>query len=392
MKLLVISDSHIIKTPDGKYWCNTAVHGYDFWKRYLNVFEEVHVVSRVNRVESVDEQSLIRADGNGVKIVDLPFVRGFSEYLKNLLSFAKKVKKAIGNEEVAVFRVPSLPAFIMLYYFKKLKRPYAFEVIADPFDCYAESKIVQKLFTFILKRECKKANGVSYVTKDFLQERYPCKALIDGESENHFTSYYSSINLSDDFFGEERHYDKIDNLRIVHVASAINSDVKGHTTLINVVEVLKEKGYNVHLNCLGTGNYVSFYEEMVTRKGLTEEITFLGLYSSKIYIKQLLMNSDIFVFPTKAEGLPRVLIEAMATGLPCLSTPVNGIPELIEKKYLFDPFDVEGFVSKIEQLINNPKELMDMSSNNLVKAREYQNDVLEARRNEFYQKLKKLAQ
>lgn len=391
MNLLVISDSHIIQTPDNKYWCNTAVHGYDFWKRYIEVFDEVHVISRVQNCQTVDEEKCIRADGDRVKIVPLPFVRGFKEYIKNFISFSKSVKEAIGNEDAAILRVPSLPAYILLHYFKKLNKPYAFEVIVDPVECYRENKLAQVLFTYITKRECMKANGVSYVTQFFLQKHYPCRAIKYGESKDYFTTFYSSINLDDSFFGSPRHYTKMTEIHIIHVASAINSDVKGQSTLIDIVERLKKDGYIVHAKCLGAGDYVSHYKKIISDKGLEKEIQFLGLFSSKNDLKELLLNSDIFVFPTKAEGLPRAIIEAMATGLPCLSTPVNGIPELLEPKYMFNPKDVDGFTNMIKHLINTPEELNRMSARNIKKAESYKNEILSLRRQEFYTKLKRLA-
>ncbi|MDK2830229.1 MAG: L-malate glycosyltransferase, partial [Clostridium butyricum] len=68
MKLLVMSDAHIVKDKKkGKYWCRTAVHGYDFWKRYLDVFDEVNVVARVQQVDSVNEEIYALAEGPNVK-------------------------------------------------------------------------------------------------------------------------------------------------------------------------------------------------------------------------------------------------------------------------------------------------------------------------------------
>lgn len=392
MNVLVVSDAHIMKSKDGKYWCNTAVHGYDFWKRYLDVFDNVHVVARVKYLDSKEEKNYIRADGDRVTIVELPFIRGFKEYVFNFLLFTKEVKKAIHNEETAIFRVPSLPAYILLYFFKKLKRPYAFEVVADPINVYQSNKIAQKLLTFITKKECRKANGVSYVTKFFLQNYYPCKALYQKNDENYFTSYYSSIDLDDSFFYQKRIYRKLDSIRLVHVASTINLDTKGHTTLIKIVEQLKKDGLKVTLKCLGEGDKVPYYKKIIREKGLEDEIEFIGLFTSKKDLRDLLLESDIFVFPTKAEGLPRALIEAMATGLPCLSTYVNGIPELLENKYLFDPLDVNGFVKKIEFLIKNPDELSYMSEENINKAKKYRSEILKERRNIFYRKLRKLAE
>lgn len=124
--------------------------------------------------------------------------------------------------------------------------------------------------------------------------------------------------------------------------------------------------------------------------GIEEYVTFTGLLSSPQKVRDILIQADIFVFPTKAEGLPRALIEAMAVGLPCLSTPVNGIPELLNDKYLFDPLDVDGFVNKIIELINSPQILNEMSKENIEKAREYTLDKLKIRRTEFYMKLRKL--
>ena len=46
MKLLVATDAHIFRMPDGSYWCK-SIYGYDFWKRYLNVFEDVKIVARM---------------------------------------------------------------------------------------------------------------------------------------------------------------------------------------------------------------------------------------------------------------------------------------------------------------------------------------------------------
>ena len=50
MKVLVVSDAHIFRTEDNKFWCNTAMHGYSFWCRYLEVFEQVAVIARVKEI------------------------------------------------------------------------------------------------------------------------------------------------------------------------------------------------------------------------------------------------------------------------------------------------------------------------------------------------------
>ncbi|HFI0617895.1 TPA: glycosyltransferase family 4 protein [Streptococcus suis] len=388
-KVLVISDAHIEKLPDNTYWCRTAVHGYDFWTRYLRVFEKVIVVARVKEVSEIEKSFYNRADGVGVEIRELPFIRGMKGYLTNYSEMSKSISKLIGDEDCAIFRMPSIPAFMLLKHYKKTGKPYAFEIVADPMDAYSENKVAQFIFTRLLKRETLKANGVSYVTKYFLQGRYPSYSILYGKDSEHFDSYYSSINLDKSFFSEPRIFNEpLSTLNIIHVASAINSDIKGHTTLLNVIMKLREKNLDVKLTCVGDGDKRKYYEQMAVGLGISDHVRFTGLFSSKSDLRNELLKSDLFLFPTKAEGLPRAVIEAMAVSLPCISTPVNGIPELLTDEYLFDPLDVEGIVNKISQLLRAPHELTEMSKTNYGKAEEYLNTTLEVRRNMFYSKLK----
>ncbi|RRR54307.1 glycosyltransferase [Streptococcus suis] len=384
-KVLVISDAHIEKLPDNTYWCRTAVHGYDFWTRYLRVFEKVIVVARVKAVSEIDKSLYNRADGIGVEIRELPFIRGMKGYLTNYSEMSKSISKLIGDEDCAIFRMPSIPAFMLLRHYKRTGKPYAFEIVADPMDAYSENKVAQFIFTRLLKRETVKANGVSYVTKYFLQGRYPSYSILHGKDSEHFDSYYSSINLDKSFFSEPRIFNEpLRTLNIIHVASAINSDIKGHTTLLKVIKELRDDNVKVNLTCVGDGDKRAYYEQMAIDFGIANNVKFTGLFSSKTDLREELLNSDLFVFPTKAEGLPRAVIEAMAVSLPCISTPVNGIPELLDSEYLFDPLDVTGISNKIKQLIDNPIELTKMSSQNYSTAKLYINSILEDRRNKFY--------
>lgn len=394
MKALVMSDAHIVKDKKNeKYWCRTAVHGYDFWKRYLDVFDEINVVARVQLLESIDESVYTIAEGPGVQFTELPFIRGTKGYIVNYFNLKTLMKKIITNEDVGIFRVPSLPTFMLLDEFKKTGRPYALEVIVDPKDAYRSNKLATMILTKKLKKECLLANGVSYVTQFFLEKEYPSYSIKNSESEKYFDAYYSSIKLETNFFGLPKCYADIANrpIKIIHIASAINSDIKGHTTLLKIIAALKDKNVNVELRCIGDGDRRKYYEDLSKQFGINDCVKFLGLFSDKQDLRNELLQSDLFVFPSQAEGLPRVLIEAMATGLPCLSTPVNGIPELLEDENLFDPFDVEGFVNRIINLKNNPAELEKMSRRNVYKAYEYEDSILQKRRNEFYNRLKVLA-
>ncbi|MFJ7637341.1 glycosyltransferase [Peribacillus sp. NPDC097225] len=393
MKLLVAADSYFYKTPDGKYWCKT-IYGYKFWKRYLKVFNEIVVVSRTKDVETTKEVSgFIRVDGPGMSIAELPPLRGMKEYILNYGSLQKAAKKAVEDVDCALIRLPSVSAFMILKYFQRKKTPFCLEVVADPIDAYASNKIAQIYYTKKLKQATLEAKGTSYVTKEFLQKRYPSASMVYNDRLNYFESYYSTIDLKEEFFFGPRKYKiKSGLFKLVHTANSINSDVKGHKELLLIVKDLIDRNLNVEVTFIGDGDKRNYFEEQAKRLNIDKNIHFTGFLSSPSEIREVLLNSDMFVFPTKAEGLPRALIEAMATGLPCLSTNVNGIPELLSNEYLFNPLDVKGFSDKIEYLIKNPSLLNKMSEENGKKALEYIDYKLEERRNEFYSKLKKICE
>lgn len=386
------ADSHFYKTPDGKYWCPT-IYGYDFWLRYLDVFEEVVVVSRTKSVNYNEVEGYLRVDGPNLYVIELPFLRGMKEYVTNFFDFSKAAKDAVKEGDCAIIRLPSVPASMIYKYFKKTGKPYALEIVADPYDAYQSNKIAQIVYTRNLKSAALHANGVSYVTKYYLQKKYPSHAKIYGESEKYFESYYSTINLPESYFSFPRVYDENkEKFTLVHTANSINSDIKGHETLIKIIKKLRDKNYNVYGIFIGDGTKRSYYEQMVKDLKLDKYIIFTGLISSQEKVREVLLKGDIFVFPTKAEGLPRAVIEAMAVGLPVLSTPVNGIPELLDSEYMFDPLDVDGFSKKLEFLFNNKSILEKMSKSNIEKAKEYSNLILSSRRKEFYKKLKRIVE
>lgn len=391
MNVLVVSDAHLWKSKDGKYWCNTAMHGYNFWTRYLSTFEKVTIVARVAQVSDYEiiNEKYIRADGDNVEVFELPFVRGLKGYFFHYFKIRKKARAASLVGDCAVFRLPSFPAYMMLSSYKKLKKPYAVEVVIDPEDEYDNYKLIKYVSVKILKQSCSEADGVSYVTQYYLQNKYPSGFSLGKSDKNYFESYYSSIDLKKDFFYYDRQYqDHKNSVNIVHVANSINNYNKGHKVLLEVIKSLKEKGLISYVTFIGNGDLIDVFKSYANDLGISNQVVFTGYVSGKDEIRNYLINNDIFVFPTKAEGLPRALIEAMATGLPCLSSNVDGIPELLEKEYLFDYNDVEGFASKILEVVSSGEILRQMGIKNINKAKEYESSILFNRRKTFYSELK----
>lgn len=392
MNVLVAVDAQLFRTPDGKVWSRT-IYGYDFWKRYLDVFETVTVASRLSMADYSQVEGFLRSDGDRVSFAPMPMVRGMKGYLKQFIPFVRAAKRAVANEDCAIIRLPSIAATFIEAIYKRKHKPYVLEVVVDPQNAYAGNRVASKVLTTQLKKACLSANGVSYVTQYALQEQYPSRAHIDGYStEKYFESYYSSITLKESFFASARDYSQLNKkIRLVHTANNINNDVKGHDVVIKVVKNLNDLGIDASVTFIGDGDLRPELEKMAQIFDIGSKVLFTGMLGSSMEVRERLMQADIFILPTKAEGLPRAIIEAMAVGLPCLSTPVNGIPELLEKEYMFAPMYIDGFTNKIVELLQNPEKMTQASLRNINKAKEYEETVLQKRRVEFYRKLKKLA-
>lgn len=102
------------------------------------------------------------------------------------------------------------------------------------------------------------------------------------------------------------------------------------------------------------GAYLNYLKDMAQELGIDKSVRFLGHRSD---IPQLLALSDILVLPSYTEGLPLVILEAMAAGLAVVATPVGGIPEVVihqETGFLVPVEDVLALGDAIFKLLQNP--------------------------------------
>ena len=104
---------------------------------------------------------------------------------------------------------------------------------------------------------------------------------------------------------------------------------KGTLILLNACKALVDRGHRLRLRLVGDGPDRKRLELAAQRLGISEHVIFEGARSHD-RVLELYRRADIFALASFAEGIPVVLMEAMALGLPCVSTRITGIPELIE--------------------------------------------------------------
>jgi len=104
---------------------------------------------------------------------------------------------------------------------------------------------------------------------------------------------------------------------------------KGQAVLVDAVAKLLQEGRRIQLTLAGDGPDRERLEAATKELGIEEHCSFLGGVNPDA-VRALYQSTQLFVLPSFAEGIPVVLMEAMAMEVPCISTFVNGIPELIE--------------------------------------------------------------
>jgi glycosyltransferase involved in cell wall biosynthesis len=148
---------------------------------------------------------------------------------------------------------------------------------------------------------------------------------------------------------------------------------------------------DLHLTVIGDGRARPEFEALAASCGIAEQTVFAGQLAAGQSMRDALDRADLFVAPSRTEGLPRAMIEAMARGLPSIGSTAGGIPELLEPEDMVPPGDADALARKILDVVDDPERLQRMSACNLHRARDYLSETLAARRGEFYQTLKRVS-
>lgn len=162
---------------------------------------------------------------------------------------------------------------------------------------------------------------VSEFNVRWLRERF-------GDAAARVRPVHNGLDVAGLPFSEPR----LRNGRVAFVGRLVEK--KGLADLIDAIALLRERGRPVPLDVVGGGVLDGALREQAQVLGLGDLVTFHGPLPSDL-VRQVLREASVFAAPCvhasdgDRDGLPTVLLEAMAAGTPCVSTPVTGIPEAI---------------------------------------------------------------
>ncbi|MDJ0553411.1 MAG: glycosyltransferase [Microcoleaceae cyanobacterium MO_207.B10] len=139
------------------------------------------------------------------------------------------------------------------------------------------------------------------------------------------------------------------------------SEQKGHLLLVEAASKLATMGQKFKLVFVGDGELRSEIESLIAQFQLEEYIEITG-WATNAEVRQQILDSQILVLPSFAEGLPVVLMEALALSRPVISTYIAGIPELIEpgkSGWLVPSGSIDSLVNAMEIALQTPREKLE---------------------------------
>ena len=402
MRVLVTLEHRFLRSLDGTVWTQSS-YAYDFWQRYLAVFDEVCVVARVQSVE-LPPEGHVPVNGPGVIFASVPYYVGPYQYLRQRSAVHKVLYQTLQHDDVVIMRVASQLANCLFPRLCREAKPYGLEVVGDPWDVFAPGAVTHSLrpilrrhFTRQLKQQCLRASAVAYVTERALQSRYPV-------ASGAYSASYSSVELPESAFltppTEEMENRRLmsdfpeivrenaaakTSVRLVFVGS-LEQMYKAPDILLAAIAQCLRSGINLELTILGDGRYRVLLERQAQRLGISDRVRFRGQVDAQA-VRDQYDRADLFVLPSRTEGLPRAMIEAMARSLPCIGSSAGGIPELLPADDVVPPDDVEALAARVREVVLDPNRRHQMAVRNAERARDFHKDVLAARRTTFYRYL-----
>lgn len=357
--LIVITEDHYARTPDGHFTINLS---YEYWQQYLEWFDEVRPLARVYDAPA-PPANWQRVDGPGVRFAPLRHYQGLASMLRALPRNFLDIGRHLHAGDAFAFRGSGGVCTLAWLWLAARRAPYAWQVVGHtgegvrmgaPLPGEWLRRLVADASWWLTRRQVGGACAAAFVS-DHL--RRLCTLRTRGP-----TFLFSDVNLSPDLITAPRAAPSFsaDPLRIVSVGR-MNPE-KGYDVLLEAVRQLFDRGERRWaLDVIGSGPELDSLRQRTADLGLAANVTFSGWLAWGPELFARLDHADLYVLPSRTEGLPRALLEAMARGLPALGTRVGGVPDLLTERDLLTPGDAGELARRLEALIGDRAALRAMS-------------------------------
>lgn len=298
------------------------------------------------------------------------FLRRSPKVLARLIGEARSARAAmIATSELGLF-------FGTLMWFAG--RPFGIQVVSDPDQIYRKGTVGggQHLFrrpiVAWMRWLVRRAVAVAYVTEEQLQRAFPAREGVPTFAISNVELHHHEIASGPKAFPESG------KMQLLFVGS-MAQPYKGLDLLIDALAESSMRD-RFALSVFGDGAYRAQYEAQAKDRGV--DVDFKGL-APREQLLGALGQADLFLMPSRTEGLPRALIEAMARGLPAIGSDAGGIPELLDPAAIFPNGDLAALGGLLEKFATDQAFYVAQSARNLARAGDFEKSKLDARRDAF---------
>lgn len=382
MKGVFIFEKRIFKNAAGIYF--DPVFTDRVLSRYASVVDELQVLARVDRLDIPDadiEKKYSRITLPNVHVVEIDNVLSPCGLLK-IPAMRRRILDCLSDADLVFVRTPTIWQQMVASWAKKQGKRCILEVGADAWATYWHEGWKGRPMALFMELSTRKvvrsASHVVYVTEQWLQEKYPAS----GES---IACSNVDIAVQPASVLEER-LQKIRTmsgpLRLGTLAS-VSARSKGQDAIIKAIAFLKANGRGDFVYHLAGPGDPTRLLRLAARMGVEDNVRFDGLVHHG-QIGAWFRSIDLYVQPSRQEGLPRALIEAMSFALPAFGARTGGIPELLPASCIFrhDSSPVAAICSILESF--SPDLLCRLSRANFARAADFDTRILEPRRHDFF--------
>ncbi|MBQ9137604.1 MAG: glycosyltransferase family 4 protein [Alistipes sp.] len=373
MSRVVLVTEHVVNCANGEFFHNELSTFVDRYHRYgsLTIFCYGKQVDNPSATK-IDIQS-----SDMVVILDKPntiinrfFRKGY---------YKRQMENAISGSDLLICHLPSYTGNVAISIARQNRIKYIVGCVGCIWDALWnynwKGKLMAPLSFLEMRKTVKEAPYVFYVTERFLQGRYPTKGQSIACSNVCIDTGNDEVLKSKEVFLSR----DTDHINLM-TSAAVNVKYKGQQYVIEAISRLKRENIVCHYYLAGGGD-ATYLRDLAHRYNVADSVHFLGMIPRGKVLEQL-EQVDIYIQPSKQEGLPRALIEAMSMGCPALGTDVAGIPELLPTEYLYQPEDVASLCEKIKDF--SLQRRIEASKRNFSTAQRYDRAILDMRRNKFF--------
>ncbi|MCL3862914.1 glycosyltransferase family 4 protein [Actinotalea sp. K2] len=343
----------MIEREESRFVSTHPTVSVDSLERYLLTGLECRLVARV--AEPTSDRAV--GDLAHPRLTVIPLYgddKKLSAVRRVLATVAQLIRVPISRGDIVVVRLPEFIGVLLWFRAKLARAVVVSNVVADVTAVREHFGRAAPAGTWLLRRAVRwmvaRSSATAYVTRRTLQALYPPRSTVPSISA-------SNVRLGPESFTHAaRTYDHVgpdSTVRLVAVGSQ-ESLAKGHDFLIRSLMPLKGTGLSVTLDLVGEGSCQAQLVALAQQLGVEDRVRFLGFVSDRTSLNATLDAADFFVMPSRTEGLPRAMVEAMARGLCCMGSAVGGIPELAPPQALFRVDDVESFRQVLMRLVSDP--------------------------------------